>query len=142
GRSNSWAASSEQWHGRLEDKVLAVRPPLDPHRPSPTRAQSGEELLLLEPVNMAFCRFLLMHVAEPLVVLRRMGQAVRPLGWVVGARTHHLGRAGRPPAFWMPGARHPDVGAQLPVLVGDAGLEVVDAWVESQAGAGPGPVAD
>ena len=42
----------------------------------------------------------------------------------------------------MPDARHPDVGALLPALVRDAGLEVVDAWAEAPAGAGPGPVAD
>jgi hypothetical protein len=41
----------------------------------------------------------------------------------------------------MPGARHPDVGALLPALVTDAGLELLDAWAEAQAGAGPGPVA-
>ncbi|MGO9658021.1 MAG: hypothetical protein ACLP7F_06630 [Acidimicrobiales bacterium] len=42
----------------------------------------------------------------------------------------------------MPGARHPDVGATLPALVGDAGLVLMDAWAEAPAGAGPGPVAD
>jgi hypothetical protein len=42
----------------------------------------------------------------------------------------------------MPSARHPDVGAILPALVRDAGLQVVDAWAEAPAGAGPGPVAD
>ena len=41
-----------------------------------------------------------------------------------------------------PDARHPDVGALLPALVAQAGLDVVDAWAESQAGAGPGPVRD
>ena len=42
----------------------------------------------------------------------------------------------------MPDARHPDVGALLPSLVRDAGLDIVDAWAEAPAGAGPGPVAD
>jgi hypothetical protein len=41
----------------------------------------------------------------------------------------------------MPSARHPDIGALLPALVQTAGLELVDAWAEAQAGAGPGPVA-
>src|SRR5581483_11058601 len=45
--------------------------------------QAGEDLLLPEPVDLAFCRFLLMHVLDPLVVLRRMGGAVRAEGWVV-----------------------------------------------------------
>src|SRR3954451_10450115 len=45
--------------------------------------QAAEDLLLPEPVDLAFCRFLLMHVDDPLAVLRRMGQAVRAGGWVV-----------------------------------------------------------
>ena len=36
-------------------------------------------------------------------------------------------------------ALHPDIGALLPALVVRAGLEIVDAWAESQAGAGAGP---
>ena len=39
----------------------------------------------------------------------------------------------------MPDARHPDVGALLPALVRDAGLDIVDAWAEAPAGVGPGP---
>ncbi|MEA3075755.1 MAG: hypothetical protein QOF60_663, partial [Actinomycetota bacterium] len=39
--------------------------------------QSGEELTLPEAVDLAFCRFLLMHVVDPVVVLRRMALAVR-----------------------------------------------------------------
>jgi hypothetical protein len=42
----------------------------------------------------------------------------------------------------MPDAKHPDIGALLPALVQDAGLEIVDAWAEAPAGVGPGPVAD
>src|SRR5437763_480167 len=45
--------------------------------------QAAEELLLPEPVDLAFCRFVLMHVHEPVAVLKRMGAAVRPNGWVV-----------------------------------------------------------
>jgi SAM-dependent methyltransferase len=104
--------------------------------------QAGEDLLLPEPVDLAFCRFLLMHVHDPLAVLRRMGQAVRPSGWVVAQEpVTSAGRVdGRP--LTMPDARHPDVGAVLPTLGRAAGLEIVDAWAESQAGAGPGPVRD
>lgn len=104
--------------------------------------QAGEDLLLPEPVDLAFCRFLLMHVHDPSAVLRRMGAAVRPRGWVVAQEpVTTAGRIdGRP--LSMPGARHPDVGALLPRLVLEAGLEVVDAWAEAPAGAGPGPVAD
>jgi len=104
--------------------------------------QAGEELLLPETVDLAFCRFLLMHVLDPIVVLRRMGAAVRTGGWVVAQEpVTSAGRVGGLPLS-MPEARHPDVGARLPALVVDAGLEIVDAWAESQAGVGPGPVRD
>ena len=102
--------------------------------------QSGEDLLLPEPVDLAFCRFVLMHVHDPIVVLRRMGAAVRPGGWVVAQEpVTSAGRVGGHPLS-MPDARHPDVGAELPALARDAGLETVDAWAEAPAGAGPGPV--
>jgi SAM-dependent methyltransferase len=104
--------------------------------------QSGEELTLPEAVDLAFCRFLLMHVVDPVVVLRRMALAVRPGGWVVAQEPiTSAGRIGGVP-FSMPDARHPDVGALLPALVRSAGLDIVDAWAEAPAGAGPGPVAD
>ena len=104
--------------------------------------QTGEDLLLPEAVDLAFCRFLLLHVHDPLKVLARMGQAVRPRGWVVAQEPiTSAGRIDGAP-FSMPDARHPDIGAQLPALARQAGLEVVDAWAEAPAGAGPGPVAD
>jgi SAM-dependent methyltransferase len=104
--------------------------------------QAGEDLLLPEPVDLAFCRFLLLHVRDPLVVVARMGGAVRPRGWVVMQEPiTTAGRVdGRPMS--MPDAAHADVGALLPALARKAGLEVVDAWAEAPAGAGPGPVAD
>jgi len=104
--------------------------------------QSGEDLRLPEPVDLAFCRFLLLHVVDPAVVLRRMAVTVRPGGWVVAQEPiTSAGRIDGHP-FSMPDARHPDVGALLPSLVRDAGLDIVDAWAEAPAGAGPGPVAD
>lgn len=104
--------------------------------------QAGEDLTLPEAVDLAFCRFLLLHVVDPVTVLKRMAGAVRQGGWVVAQEPiTSAGRiAGQP--FSMPDARHPDVGALLPALVQQAGLEVVDAWAEAPAGAGPGPVAD
>jgi SAM-dependent methyltransferase len=102
--------------------------------------QAGEDLMLPEPVDLAFCRFLLMHVLEPVPVLRRMGQAVRAGGWVVAQEPiTSAGRVGGSPLS-MPDARHPDIGAVLPALVRDAGLQPVDSWAEAPAGAGPGPV--
>ena len=104
--------------------------------------QAGEDLLLPEPVDLAFCRFLLLHVLDPAVVLGRMRRAVREGGWVVAQEPiTSAGRiAGLP--LQMPDARHPDVGALLPALVRQAGLQVEDAWAEAPAGAGPGAVAD
>jgi SAM-dependent methyltransferase len=104
--------------------------------------QAGEGLTLPEPVDLAFCRFLLLHVLDPVVVLRRMGQAVRPGGWVVAQEpVTSAGRVDGQPLS-MPDARHPDVGAVLPALARRAGLEIVDAWAEAPAGAGAGPVRD
>ncbi len=45
--------------------------------------QAGEDLRLPEAVDLAFCRFLLLHVIDPAVVLARMAAAVKPGGWVV-----------------------------------------------------------
>ena len=102
--------------------------------------QAAEELTLPEPVDLAFCRFLLLHVVDPLVVVRRMAGAVRPGGWIVAQEpVTSAGRVGGTPLS-MPDARHPDVGAILPALARDAGLELVDAWAEAPAGVGPGPV--
>jgi SAM-dependent methyltransferase len=104
--------------------------------------QAAEDLLLPEPVDLAFCRFLLLHVAVPGAVVARMAAAVRPGGWVVAQEpVTSAGRVGGV-ALSMPGARHPDVGAELPALVRASGLELVDAWAEAPAGAGPGPVAE
>jgi SAM-dependent methyltransferase len=102
--------------------------------------QAGEDLVLPEAVDLAFCRFLLLHVLDPAVVLRRMADAVRPDGWVVAQEpVTSAGRIGGV-ALSMPDALHPDVGALLPALVRDAGLELVDAWAEAPAGVGPGAV--
>jgi SAM-dependent methyltransferase len=103
--------------------------------------QAGEDLSLPEEVDLAFCRFLLLHVLDPIVVVRKMAAAVRPGGWVVVQEP--ITSAGRIDGLplSMPDARHPDVGALLPALVRQAGLEVEDAWAEAPAGVGPGPVA-
>jgi hypothetical protein len=102
--------------------------------------QAVEDLLLPELVDLAFCRFLLLHVRDPLVAVTRMGSAVRPGGWIVAQEP--ITSAGRidGEALSMPDARFPDVGAMLPGIVRAAGLELIDAWAEAPAGAGPGPV--
>lgn len=104
--------------------------------------QAGEDLSLPEEVDLAFCRFLLMHVLDPAVVVGKMAASVRPGGWVVAQEPiTSAGRIGGT-AMSMPDARHPDVGAVLPSLVRNASLEVVDAWAEAPAGVGPGPVSE
>ena len=104
--------------------------------------QAGEDLVLPEEVDLAFCRFLLMHVIDPVVVLGRMRRAVRPGGFLVAQEPiTSAGRVGGT-AMAMPDARHPDVGAVLPALVRQAGAEIVDAWAEAPAGAGPGAVSE
>ncbi|MHB1533012.1 MAG: class I SAM-dependent methyltransferase [Acidimicrobiales bacterium] len=104
--------------------------------------QAGEELTLPEPLDLAYCRFVLLHVHEPVLVLRRMCASVRPGGWIVAQEP--ITTAGRidGQALSMPDARHPDVGAVLPSLAAEAGMELVDAWAEAPAWAGDGPVAD
>ena len=103
--------------------------------------QAGEDLALPESVDLAYCRFLLMHVLEPRVVLERMVASLRIGGYLLAQEP--ITSAGRIDgvAMSMPGARHQDVGDLLPRMVREAGLELVDAWAEAPAGAGPGPVA-
>ena len=104
--------------------------------------QAAEDLVLPEQVDLAYCRFLLMHVRDPRAVLVRMASVTRAGGWLVAQEPiTSAGRVDGVPLS-MPGARHPDVGAILPALAREAGLDLVDAWAEAQAGAGPGPVAD
>jgi SAM-dependent methyltransferase len=103
--------------------------------------QAGEDLALPEAVDLCYCRFLLLHVIDPVTVLRKMAAAVRTGGYVVCQEPiTTTGRIGGV-AMSMPDARHPDVGAVLPGLVRHVGLELIDAWTEAPAGAGPGPVA-
>ena len=103
--------------------------------------QAGEDLVLPERVDLAYCRFLLMHVLGPKAVLARMASVLRPGGYLlVQEPVTSAGRIDGLPMS-MPEARNPDVGALLPKLVRDIGLELVDAWAEAPAGAGPGSVA-
>jgi SAM-dependent methyltransferase len=102
--------------------------------------QAGEDLRLPEMVDLAFCRFLLLHVSDPLVVLKRMVEVTRPGGFVVAQEPiTSAGRVGGR-AITMPDARHADIGALLPELLVHTGCELIDAWAESPAGFGPGPV--
>ena len=103
--------------------------------------QAGEDLALPEKVDLAYCRFLLMHVIEPLVVLRRMAASLRIGGFLLAQEPVTSAGRDRRCGDVDARARHPDVGALLPRMVREVGLELVDAWAEAPAGAGPGPVA-
>jgi SAM-dependent methyltransferase len=104
--------------------------------------QAAEELALPQQVDLAYCRFLLLHVFDPALVIARMRDSTRPGGWVlIQEPITSAGRVDGAP-LKMPEARHPDIGALLPKLVKQAGLDLVDAWAEAPAGCGPGPVSD
>lgn len=103
----------------------------------------ADHFTLLEPMDLAFCRFLLLHVARPRRVIEQMAACLRSDGdgWlVVQEPITSAGRVGGQ-QLSMPEARHQDIGAVLPSLVRDAGLSIEESWAESPAGAGPGPVA-
>ncbi len=103
--------------------------------------QEAEELILPEQVDLAWCRFLLLHVADPLAIWQRMAAATRAGGFVVSQEPiTSAGRVGGV-ALSMPSARHPDVGAVLPGFPASCGCTLVSAWAEAPAGAGRGPVA-
>lgn len=104
--------------------------------------QAVEDLTLPEPVDLAWCRFLLLHVWDPEVALAAMVRAVKPGGWlVIEEPIVSAGRIDGQP-FSMPDARHPDIGASLPRLVRSVGCRIEEAWAFSPVGSGPGPVAD
>ncbi|MCX6511584.1 MAG: methyltransferase domain-containing protein, partial [Actinobacteria bacterium] len=69
--------------------------------------QAAEELTLPEEVDLAYCRFLLLHVVDPALAIASMARAVRRGGWlllqepITGA-----GRIDGEP-FSMPSALHP-----------------------------------
>ncbi len=103
--------------------------------------QAGEDLALPESVDLAYCRFVLLHVVDPRAVLRRMAGVLRPGGYLLAQEPiTSAGRIDGAPMS-MPEGRHPEVGAHLPRLVREVGLQLVDAWAEAPAGCGPGPVA-
>ena len=104
--------------------------------------QAAEELVLPEQVDLAYCRFLLLHVVDPLVVLRRMASITRPGGWLVAQEP--ITSAGRVAggATSMPDAPHPDIGALLPALVRFRRSRAGGCLGRSPGGGWPGPVAE
>lgn len=104
--------------------------------------QKAESLRLPELVDLAFCRFLLMHVKDPFLVITKMASAVKKNGWIVAQEPiTSSGRIGNKP-FSMLDCSNPDIGALLPGIAKQANLEIIDAWAEAPAGVGPGPISD
>ena len=105
--------------------------------------QAAEELTLPEPVDLAFCRFLLLAVHEPGLVVERMVAATRSGGWVIIQEPiTSAGRIGRTPlSMEAPGVTDPDIGATVLELLSCPGVEIREAWVESPAGIGDSAVA-
>ena len=105
--------------------------------------QAAEELTLPEEVDLAFCRFLLLAVTEPRLVVERMVRSVRPGGWIIIQEPiTSAGRVGRSSIDMDTDAvLDPDAGCQVLTLLRDAGAEIRDAWIESPVGLGDGPVA-
>ena len=107
-----------------------------------TLTQSVEDLTLPEAVDLAWCRFLLLHVWDPITAIAAMVKSVKPGGWLVIEEP--IISAGRidGEALSMPEARHPDVGADIAAMVRAQGCHIEAAWAFAPVGAGPGPVAD
>lgn len=104
--------------------------------------QAVEDLTLPEAVDLAWCRFLLLHVWDPEIAIAAMVASIKPGGWlIVEEPIISAGRIDGEP-FSMPEARHPDIGATIAGLVRRAGCEIEEAWAYAPVGAGPGPVAD
>lgn len=103
--------------------------------------QAAEELLLPEKVDLAFCRFLLLQVIDPKVVVERMASAVRAGGWVVIQEAiTSAGRIGESPISVFGGTmRHPDIGITVPKIVHQLGLEMTDCWAEAPVALGDTP---
>ncbi len=104
--------------------------------------QAAEELALPEPVDLAFCRFLLVGVVDPALAIAGMTKIVKPGGWIVAQEpVTSSGRVGHHPLKVDTEAiRHPDVGLDLVALMRGAGLEVVDTWAEAPCGFGESDV--
>lgn len=100
--------------------------------------QPAEEMMLPERVDLAFCRFLLLQVIDPKMVIARMASVVRDDGWMVLQEAiTSSGRIGEKPLSAMVSSmKHPDIGIMVPKLVIDQGLELVDCWAEAPVGYG------
>ena len=104
--------------------------------------QSAEELTLPEKVDLAYCRFVLLHVYDPKLVIEKMVSVLKPDGaLLIQEPITTAGRIGHLPLS-MPDANHQDIGIDLPGLIVELNLDLVDVFAEAPMGIGKGPVAD
>ncbi|NNN19152.1 MAG: methyltransferase domain-containing protein [Acidimicrobiaceae bacterium] len=103
--------------------------------------QPAEEMVLPEKVDLAFCRFLLLQVIEPGLVIERMASVVKDGGWIViQEAVTSAGRIGDSPISTLSGTmKHPDIGIMVPGIVKQLGLEITDCWAEAPVGLGDTP---
>lgn len=103
--------------------------------------QPAEEMMLPEKVDLAFCRFLLLQVIEPVLVIERMASVVKDGGWIVIQEAiTSAGRIGDSPISALSGTmKHPDIGIMIPSIVKQLGLEITDCWAEAPVGLGDTP---
>lgn len=103
--------------------------------------QPAEELILPEKVDLAFCRFLLLQVIDPKVVIERMIKTIKDSGWIViQEAVTSAGRVGTTPIQMLSDSvRHPDIGIMIPQIMQDEGLDIIDCWAEAPVGYGDTP---
>ena len=103
--------------------------------------QAAEEMMLPEKVDVAFCRFLLLQVVDPKIVIQRMASVVKDNGWIViQEAVTSAGRIGESPMSTLNGTmRHPDIGIMVPRIIRQLGFEMTDCWAEAPVGLGDTP---
>ncbi|SHE72321.1 Methyltransferase domain-containing protein [Ferrithrix thermotolerans DSM 19514] len=103
--------------------------------------QAAEELALPEKVDLVFARFLLLGVSKPKDALKQMVAAVKPRGWIVLQEpVTTAGRVdGQPIGADTEAILWPDIGADLPHLLGDLDVDLKDMWAEAPVGYRRGP---
>lgn len=103
--------------------------------------QPAEELTLPEKVDLAFCRFLLLQVIDPSVVIDQMIKTIKESGWIViQEAVTSAGRIGTTAIQMLSDSvRHPDIGIMVPKIMADMGLEIIDCWAEAPVGYGDTP---
>ncbi|TAN30869.1 MAG: methyltransferase domain-containing protein [Actinomycetota bacterium] len=103
--------------------------------------QAAEEMMLPEKVDLAFCRFLLLQVVDPVAVVQRMASVVKGGGWIViQEAVTSAGRIGESAISALNGTmKHPDIGIIVPRIVRQLRLEITDCWAEAPVGLGDTP---